>query len=389
MVQTEDLLNWENSQNQIRLNPRWPSDEANRLRELAKLVTAEQNLAGHLWIATSGSSASSISQTKLVALSKQAFLNSAAAVNKHLQSTDKDIWAQALPLFHVGGIGIEARAFLSGARVVQSLADFKWDPQFFYQILQEKKCTLASLVPTQVYDLVQSQLSAPESLRAIVVGGGALSDKLYEAARKLKWPLLPSYGMTETCSQVATATLASLENNCPGLDLLSHAQVRTNTQGFLEFKANSLCTGYAQVGKGFWDPKHDGWLTSEDRGEVVGNRLRIDGRGQEFVKVGGELVSLPRLREKLEMAVSAADSSLALDVVLFDLPSERLGSEVHLVFTPRVSTELRQKIQELYNSKVLPFERIRDYHEVSALPRTELGKIRFAELRNLILDQRK
>ena len=42
-------------------------------------------------------------------------------------------------------------------------------------------------------------------------GGGAVSDELYRDARALGWRVLPSYGMTECCSQVATALSDSPE----------------------------------------------------------------------------------------------------------------------------------------------------------------------------------
>ena len=64
----------------------------------------------------------------------------------------------------------------------------------------------SSLVPAQVLDLVRAGLRPPPVLRAIVVGGGAISAELYRDARALGWPVLPSYGMTECCSQIATAT---------------------------------------------------------------------------------------------------------------------------------------------------------------------------------------
>jgi o-succinylbenzoate---CoA ligase len=174
-------IDWLSTDSHVLLNPRMPEEERRRLESLVV------DLPGHVWLATSGTTGA----LKLTALSKRALLASAAAVNRHLQSDDRDVWLCVLPTFHVGGLGIYARAFLSGARVVTS----GWED-----------VTLASLVPAQVTDLVRDRVEAPPSLRAVVVGGGALSEELYAAARALGWPLLPSYGMTECCSQVATAT---------------------------------------------------------------------------------------------------------------------------------------------------------------------------------------
>src|SRR5688572_32857682 len=93
-------------------------------------------LKAHVWLATSGTSGA----LKLTALSKKALLASAASVNRYLQSDSRDVWCCVLPTFHVGGLGIYARALLSGARVVSET----WDPARF---AANREITLASLVP--------------------------------------------------------------------------------------------------------------------------------------------------------------------------------------------------------------------------------------------------
>src|SRR5690349_2632783 len=111
------VIDWTSAESHVLLNPRMPREEEMRLRSF---VT---DLPGHLWLSTSGTTGA----LKLTALSKQAMLASAAAVNRHLQSNAKDVWYCVLPLFHVGGLGILARAFLSGASVTRS----NWDAREF------------------------------------------------------------------------------------------------------------------------------------------------------------------------------------------------------------------------------------------------------------------
>ena len=200
------------------LNPRL--DPA-RAAELARWKASAPDLADHFWIATSGSSG----RPKLVALSREALLASAEAVNRHLESGPSDVWVNVLPLFHVGGLSILARAERSGARVAGNLdtsALPPWDPREFLDLLEREKATLTSLVPTQVHDLAARELRPPASLRAVLVGGARLTRDLYQAARGLGWPLLPTYGSTELASQAATAELSSLESDkYPSLRILS------------------------------------------------------------------------------------------------------------------------------------------------------------------------
>ena len=221
---------------QIFLNPRWSADEKKILRELSEKFS----LKNHFWVASSGSSAEKMSSVKLVALSHAAILASAEAVNKHLQATAQDRWAQCLPEFHVGGIGVEARASLTGAKVYSGLRpgdQGKWDPRYCHQILSENKITLTAMVPAQIFDLVQLNLEAPPSLRAVVIGGASLAQDLYKKAISLGWVLLPSFGMTECCSQIATAELESWKKKKRDMKILGHVKARLTPKGFLQIQS--------------------------------------------------------------------------------------------------------------------------------------------------------
>jgi O-succinylbenzoic acid--CoA ligase len=337
------LIDWTSDESHVLLNPRMPSEEQVRLRSL---VT---DLPGHVWLATSGTSGA----LKLAALSKQAMLASAAAVNRHLESDARDVWCCVLPAFHVGGLGIFARAFLSGARVTRA----QWDA---HEFASNREMTLASLVPAQVSDLVELRLAAPPNVRAIVVGGGALSEAIYAEGLKLGWPLLPSYGMTETCSQVATATQTS-----PDLRLLDHIEARAEVDGRLAFRGESLLTGYATE-DGFVDPKTpDGWFLTEDLGTLDGRTLHLAGRSGDFVKIGGESVDLTRLDAILT-------SIAGIHAAVVAVPEPRLGRVIHLAIDPSVDSE---PVLAGFNARVHPFERARAVHRVSEIPRSPLGKL--------------
>jgi O-succinylbenzoic acid--CoA ligase len=345
-------IDWLSSESHLLLNPRMPDEER---RRMASFVTG---LPGHVWLATSGTTGA----LKLTALSKPALLASAAAVNRHLQSDARDVWSCVLPAFHVGGLGIHARAFLSGARVIEEA----WDPRRF---AASKEVTLASLVPAQVRDLVTAGLPAPRQLRSIVVGGGALERGLYDAARELGWPVLPSYGMTETCSQVATATPAS-----PEPILLDHVQARTEQDGRLAFRGESLLTAYATK-DGLIDPKSvDGWFFTEDLGTVDGRVLRVEGRRGDFIKIGGESVDLARLDAILAAIAGAEGAVLAV-------PDARLGHVIHLAVTAAVDGP---GVRASFDARVHPFERARALHVVPEIPRSALGKLLRKQLLELL-----
>ncbi|HET7433189.1 MAG TPA: AMP-binding protein [Thermoanaerobaculia bacterium] len=348
------MIDFTSDASHVLLNPRLPAADRAALEALVV------PLAAHVWIATSGTSGA----MKLVALSKRALLTSAAAVNRHLESNAYDVWCCVLPTFHVGGLGIHARAFLSGARV----ETMPWDAPAFRELCELERVTLSALVPAQVSDLVNANLRAPASLRAIVIGGAAFAPELYTKARALGWPVLPSYGMSECCSQIATA-----RGDDPSLVLLDHVFAREEEDGRLAFRSDALLTGYATFDRGFYDPKVAGWFVSEDRGSVEGRTLRVLGRAGEFVKIGGESVDLQRL-DRILFEIAGNDAALVA------MGDERLGHVLHVALASGEEAAL----VAAFNERVLPFERIRAVHRVAEIPRTALGKLRRNELAAII-----
>ena len=284
---------WEEEGTALLLNPRLPG------RWRSPALSAElPDLPNHIWLASSGSSGA----FKLVALSRGALEASASAVNAHLEVTGDDCWINPLPLFHVGGLGIVVRAALAGVRCNFFPA---WDAHEFVRCAISCGATLSSLVPAQLHDVVVAGLRCPAKLRAVVVGGGALDEALGSRARELGWPVLPSYGLTEAASQVATAVPGSPEFSW--LPLLDHFDARVGEDSLLELRGPSLLTGwmlFKEDGTVLWeDPKMDGWFRTSDRCELLKGKLRVLGRLDDLVKIRGELVDVAMLERALQARV--------------------------------------------------------------------------------------
>jgi len=147
-------------------------------------------------IATSGSSG----EPKGVMLSPDNLLAAAAASAARLPLAPGDVWLACLPLHHIGGMAILHRCAQAGAAV---LLHPRFDPARILEDLARHSVTHLSLVPPMLLRLAEAG-SPPPALRAALVGGGELSLPVYRQARAAGWPVLPTYGLSETCSQVAT-----------------------------------------------------------------------------------------------------------------------------------------------------------------------------------------
>ena len=357
-------IDWENEENYLFIHPSQES-EYNFLNKTS--------LKSHVFITTSGSK-----QKKCIALSKKSFLNSAQAVNDHLKAQKKDRWLVCLPLFHVGGLSILARSFLSQSDYF--FIKGSWSVDDFLNQIHSQKITLTSLVPTQVYDLVSQNIRSPSMLRAVVVGGGSLTPSLYQEARKLGWPLLPSYGLTEACSQVATASLDSLNHSkIPLLKILEHCQVHIEKK-MIQIKSSSLLTGWYDLSskEKTFHKCEESYLT-EDRGEVLEDCLKVEGRSQ-VVKIKGHNVSILKLKDILNQVCLRKKTKSYYRVVATNHPRDE--HQINLI-TNEVNLKEIEEIIHDFNDQSLPFERISSSYVCLKIPYGEL-KEKQEDLKNLI-----
>ncbi|MCB0391318.1 MAG: AMP-binding protein [Bdellovibrionales bacterium] len=326
----------------------------------------------HVFIKTSGSTSS----PKWVALSKHAILNSAEIVNKHIESSLRDSWFTVLPNNHMAGLAVYARAYLQNVKV-QSYVGDRWQPHEFVKQLKNTQATLTSLVPTQVYDLVNQNLAAPESLRVVFVGGGHLSEKLYLKARVLKWPILPTYGMTECCSQIATAPLNSLKKmDLPELEVLPHCELNIDDNQRLIIHSTALYTAYINNENSDYNviKRINDYFLSEDSVEILEKNnktyLNILGRVSQLLKVSGILVNEYDLNKKWQ---SHSSGFLVL------VPDERKGYTVVLVIEQVIDNEIKSQVNN-FNKGLKKQEKVSAIYSISKIPLNSMSKLNKNEL---------
>ncbi|MFM2169380.1 MAG: hypothetical protein RIS79_3751 [Verrucomicrobiota bacterium] len=342
---------------------------------LAAWIELKLGKQGWCLFQTSGTEGS----RKWVGLTKAALQVSARAVNGHFSVTTADRWLLALPTWHVGGFGILARAF--AADVPVEVLGGKWDARAFAKKAAETGVTLTSLVPTQVFDLASAGIAAPRSLRVVLVGGGALSDPVRQAALNLGWPVRTTYGMTETASQVASEAAEG-----GAMEVLPIWQPLTDAEGVLTIRGAALAKGYAIQERTGWrwegiDPLRG--LRTRDRVSLVSEGgkclLRFTGRESGIVKILGELVALGPIQSRLD----ALRLELRLtegDAAVCDVPDERAGARLVLA-VGGLEAGTAAALREALNRDLRNFEQIQQMLSMPNIPRSELGKVLQEELR--------
>jgi len=374
-------MDWQSDANHIAVNPSQPEAAEGLSRFLES-----QSLSGLCLFQTSGSEGT----PKWVGLTKKAFMISGRAVNDHFEVTAQDHWLIALPLHHVGGFSILARAHLSGSRVTHTSE--KWNPAHFATLCDRQGITLVSLVPTQVHDLVQARIPCPDTLRAAIIGGGGMSQSLADGAMELGWRVFQSYGMTEAASQIATQPYNSFGAvfDVKSLEVLPHWQLRTADDDTLILRGPALAHGYAgrtPDGTWTWQAIPVTGLHTRDKVRLWthGTRsfLQFTGRDAGYVKILGELVHLAPLQEQVEtLARQLGWTSLP---VLLAQPDPR--AETRLILAWETGTGDPAPLIAQFHEISPPWLRISESLPLDRIPRSDLGKVRLEELRHLLASQ--
>lgn len=323
------------------------------------------------FIPTSGSTGT----PRLVELSRGAAQASARASAANIGWNDDDRWLLCLPLAHTGGLSIVLRCLLGRRAVVL----FEPGPQ---GLLAEatrlcdvaRSCTLLSLVPSTLERLLELGFTAPPRLRAVLLGGSGCSPALARRAHAAAIPLLTSYGLTETASQVVTRRYAERLEPLPERDgcvSSGHALPGVEVElrnGAIAVRGPSLFTRYVGAAAPI---DGDGWLVTADRGELGGaGELYVRGRSDDVIVTAGENVD----PLEVEAALSALPGVSAACV--FGTASAEFGAVVSaLLVTADAELGDPARLAQLLADRLARHKHPRRVKVVESLPLTPSGKL--------------
>jgi len=263
-----------------------PAEHAGQIALCDELDAGADLHGGRVVLFTSGS----VGQSKGVVLPHSAFAASASASAANLGWRDDDRWLCCLPLAHVGGLSILVRC-LAARRTAVLDAAASFDPARVAKCIELERITLVSLVPTMLVRLLDAGWTPPSHLRAVLLGGAAATPALLGRAAERGVPVLATYGMTETCAQVATQPYGT----APATDgrvvrvgpPLPGAELRIR-DGRIQVRGPMLFERYLGAPTPI---DRDGWFDTGDCGELdPGGALHVLGRADDTIITGGENV---------------------------------------------------------------------------------------------------
>jgi o-succinylbenzoate---CoA ligase len=276
-----------------------------------------------------------------------------------------DRWLCCLPLFHVSGLSILLRSAIYGTSVV---VHDGFDLDRVAESLERDGVTVVSLVSTMLTRLVDAG-AAIENPRAILVGGGPVSEEILVEAMGLGATVVQTYGLTEAASQVTTLSPAEAEDESKrgsaGRPLLTtHVRIM---DGEILVQGPTVAPGMADV---------DGWLHTGDEGRIDEEGfLWVEGRRDDVIVTGGENVAPREVEEVLAKHPDVADAA-----VIGRPDPDWQNAVVALVVPSEGASPEADALRDWCRERLASFKVPKSFELADELPRTDSGKLLRREL---------
>ncbi|MFW6357980.1 MAG: 2-succinylbenzoate--CoA ligase [Chroococcales cyanobacterium] len=292
-----------------------------------------------------------------------------------------------LPLYHVSGLMQFLRSLLTQGRIlILSHKDFKSQSKSLF-LDQSFTDFFISLVPTQLQFILEENPTWLSQFKTVLLGGAPPWKALLESARNYNIRLAPTYGMTETASQVVTLKPNDfLSGNNSNGQLLPHANIKicnnrneslfVNETGILKVSTKSLCLGY------YPDLfTNSSYFQTDDLGFFDQNGyLHIVGRNSRKIITGGENVH-PNEVESVILA-----TGLIQDVCVIGLPDTTWGEVITAVYVPHSDMISISEIKASLENQLSRYKQPKYWIKIESLPRNLQGKVCYNEVEKMAID---
>jgi O-succinylbenzoic acid--CoA ligase len=326
---------------------------------------------------------------KAVPLTYQNHFHSAIASTLNLGLNPNDNWLLCMPLFHVGGLAIAWRSVINGTAITLLP---KFDEQEVLEAIATEKVTLISLVPTMLSRLLEHpQAKNLQNLRGILLGGAPASSELIERCLQLNLPIMPTYGMTETASQITTlaAHEVKLKQGSSGLPLFgnqirivaedhSDLELPADAIGQIMVRGASVMTGY--LNQPVSNSLQDDWFYTGDLGYCDRDGyLYVVSRRSDLIISGGENIYPSEIESIL------LEHPAILEVCVVGISDREWGESVAAVIVTKVELSLTE-IRNFCDQKSLSRYKLpKSIHIWDALPKSASGKLLRQNIRDRLL----
>jgi fatty-acyl-CoA synthase len=312
-----------------------------------------------------------------------------AVMSQHLHDmTATDHILTVLPLFHVGGLNIQATPALQLGATVTLHARFA--PDAVLSAFTRDRPTLTVLVPATIQAVIEHpywEATDINCLRALTTGSTQVPQGLVDAFTARNVPVLQVYGSTETCP-IAVYTRAGGDQRdgstgLPGLVCEARVvdddgnEVTPGVAGEVVVRGPNVFFEYWGNAAATADALRDGWYHSGDIGtRDADGHFFVHDRKKNMIISGGENIYPAEVERVLVAHPDVAEGA----VIGRPDPKWQEVPVAYVVRRPNATCDAHALEAHLL-TQLARFKVPREYVFVDALPRNAMGKVQHFMLR--------
>lgn len=328
-------------------------------------------------------------RSKAVPLTMGNLLASATASAFRLGIDPEDRWLVPLSLHHMGGIAPVLRSALYGTTTIIRES---FDPGGTVDDIRAYDATCISLVPTMLRRMLSARGTLPDCLRFLLVGGAPCPEELIHRCRDYSVPICPTYGMTETASQIATARHREAYEN-PGsvgrpllwtdVTVVDEAgdPIEPGETGELVVDGPTVTPGYYDDPAATGEAMGPYGLHTGDVGyQDEQGRLYVLNRLDDRILTGGENVDPGEVTDAISEHPEVAEAAVV------GLPDEQWGEQVAALLVPKNEPVSLDELESFLRDRLAGFKLPRTLGFTEELPRTVSGTVERETVRNRLTE---
>jgi acyl-CoA synthetase (AMP-forming)/AMP-acid ligase II len=292
------------------------------------------------------------------------------------------------PMFHISGFSV---ALIGGAYIGSTIAyppPGRWDPEVHLEMTERYRAAAWSIVPTQLWRLVEHPRLEEfdlSSLRRIGGGGSTFQPELWRKVRE-KLPqvsrMATGYGMTETCGagthqdgRAAIEHPDAVGAPVPGYEIcirdFAGELIPAGEIGQIHLRGPSNFLGYWDNPRATKDALDaDRWYRTGELGRIEHGLLFLEGRGTDLIIRGGENIYPIEIENRL------IEHPAIAEVAVIGVPDRVLGEEVKAVVVPQPGATIGLAEVQAWVGEALARFKVPTQLEIrSELPHNAAGKV--------------
>ncbi|WP_088839322.1 o-succinylbenzoate--CoA ligase [Listeria sp. ILCC792] len=291
-----------------------------------------------------------------------------------------DAWLCVVPIFHISGLSILMRSVIYGIPV---FLEEKFDVVRVTKLLMSGDVTHASVVLTMIERLLaHSSAAFHENVRVVLLGGSAVRKDMLETCFARRIPIVQSYGMTETASQIVALNPADAKRKIGSSgrilfpsELHIEKANEADVDGEIWLRGPTVFKGYLNNPAATDEATQNEFFRTGDIGHVDEEGfLFVAERKGDLIISGGENIY------PTEVEHAILSDKHVLEAAVVGKKDAKWGEVpvAHLVVLPTFS---EPHLVEALKTKLAAYKIPKAFHITPELPKTASGKIKRHQLK--------